>query len=162
LACEETGKRWHISLRNPQRSGTTSQVEPPRAPLAEVYSSGRSVRWCSGGIFAGAESNKSSTATVLWIFPIRGSDLNAVAIPRLLLSQANGRACVDFGCTHPIDGLFWSLPIYLLGFFSKYESCITYWFNHVSISILFLSCHLFFFVLWDFISLWNVENNSYH
>ncbi len=20
--------------------------------------------------------------------------------------QANGRACVDFGCTHPIDGLF--------------------------------------------------------
>ncbi len=27
--------------------------------------------------------------------------------------------CVDFGCTHPIDGLFWSLPIYLLGFFPK-------------------------------------------
>jgi hypothetical protein len=24
----------------------------------------------------------------------------------LLLPQANGCACVDFGCTHPIDGLF--------------------------------------------------------
>jgi len=23
-----------------------------------------------------------------------------------LLAQANGWACVDFGCTHPIDGLF--------------------------------------------------------
>jgi hypothetical protein len=23
-----------------------------------------------------------------------------------LLPQANGHACVDFGCTHPIDGLF--------------------------------------------------------
>jgi len=38
-----------------------------------------------------------------------------------LLAQANGWACVDFGCSHPIDGLFWNLPIYLLGFFSKYE-----------------------------------------
>jgi len=37
----------------------------------------------------------------------------------LLLPQVNGWACVDFGCTHPIDGLFWSLPVYLLGFFSK-------------------------------------------
>ncbi|CAK9213666.1 unnamed protein product [Sphagnum troendelagicum] len=37
--------------------GTTPQVEPPQAPLAEVYSGGRSVRWCSG-IFAGAESNQ--------------------------------------------------------------------------------------------------------
>jgi len=24
----------------------------------------------------------------------------------LLLPQANGWACLDFGCTHPIDGLF--------------------------------------------------------
>jgi hypothetical protein len=32
---------------------------------------------------------------------------------------------VDFGCTHPIDGLFWSLPIYLLGFFSKYECWVS-------------------------------------
>jgi hypothetical protein len=24
----------------------------------------------------------------------------------LLLPQANGSACVDFGCTHSIDGLF--------------------------------------------------------
>ncbi len=23
-----------------------------------------------------------------------------------LLAQANGWACVDFGCNHPIDGLF--------------------------------------------------------
>jgi hypothetical protein len=38
-----------------------------------------------------------------------------------LLAQTNGCTCVDFGCTHPIDGLFWSLPIYLLGFFSKCE-----------------------------------------
>ncbi len=42
-----------------------------------------------------------------------------------LLPQANGHTCVDFGCTHPIDGLFWSLPIYLLGFFSKYECFVT-------------------------------------
>ncbi len=34
----------------------------------------------------------------------------------LLLLQANGCTCADFGSTHPIDGLFWSLPIYLLGF----------------------------------------------
>jgi hypothetical protein len=38
-----------------------------------------------------------------------------------LLAKANGWACVNFGCTHPIDGLFWNLPIYLSGFFSKYE-----------------------------------------
>jgi hypothetical protein len=36
-----------------------------------------------------------------------------------LLPQVNRWACVDFGHTHPIDGLFCSLPIYLLGFFSK-------------------------------------------
>jgi hypothetical protein len=41
------------------------------------------------------------------------------------LAQANGWACVDFGCTHPLDGLFWSLPIYLLDFFSKYECWAT-------------------------------------
>jgi hypothetical protein len=50
---------------------------------------------------------------------------NYIVIPcvslMLLLPQANGWTCVDFGCTHPIDGLFWRLPIYLLGFFSKYE-----------------------------------------
>jgi hypothetical protein len=43
-----------------------------------------------------------------------------------LLPQASGHACVNFGCTHPIDGLFWSLSIcYLLGFFSKYECWVT-------------------------------------
>ncbi len=36
-----------------------------------------------------------------------------------LLAQANGWVCVDFGCTHPIDGLFWSLPIYLFSFLLK-------------------------------------------
>jgi hypothetical protein len=38
-----------------------------------------------------------------------------------LLPQANGHTCVDFECPHPIDVLFWSLTIYLLGFFSKHE-----------------------------------------
>jgi hypothetical protein len=47
------------------------------------------------------------------------------AFKSLLLPQINGRACVDFSYTHPIDGLFWSLPIYLLGFFSKYECWVT-------------------------------------
>ncbi len=28
-------------------------------------------------------------------------------------------ACVDFGCTRPIDALFKSLPIYLIGFLLK-------------------------------------------
>jgi len=27
-------------------------------------------------------------------------------VSHFLLPQANGRACVDFGCIHPIDGLF--------------------------------------------------------
>jgi hypothetical protein len=39
----------------------------------------------------------------------------------ILLPEANGQTCVDFGCTHSIDGLFWNLPIYLLGFFLKYQ-----------------------------------------
>ncbi len=57
-----------------------------------------------------------------------------------LLPQANGHACVDFGRTHPIDGLFWSLPIYLLGFFSKYECCAT---NLIRLlhHFYFLGCH---------------------
>jgi hypothetical protein len=60
----------------------------------------------------------------------------------------------DFGCTHPIDGLFWSLPIYLVGFFSKYEC----WVSN-------LIMPLYHFIFWvvtclfvsqDFISWWNV------
>ncbi len=43
----------------------------------------------------------------------------------LLLPQANGCISVDFGCTHPIDVLFWCLPIYLLGFLSKYKCWVT-------------------------------------
>jgi hypothetical protein len=42
-----------------------------------------------------------------------------------LLSFFSKYECVDFGCTHPIDGLFWTLPINLLGFFSKYECWVT-------------------------------------
>jgi hypothetical protein len=44
---------------------------------------------------------------------------------KFLLPQANVWACVDFGCTHPVDWLFRNLPIYLLGFFSKYECWVT-------------------------------------
>jgi len=51
-------------------------------------------------------------------FPLVQGLANALGF---LLPQANGRTSVDCGCTHLIDGLFWSLPIYLLGFFSKYE-----------------------------------------
>jgi hypothetical protein len=58
--------------------------------------------------------------------------------------RANGPTCVDFGCTHTIDGLFWNLPIYLLGFFSKYECWVTdlimslYHFNFFELSLVFL------------------------
>jgi hypothetical protein len=76
-----------------------------------------------------------------------------------LLPQVNGHPCVSFGCTHPIDGLFWSLPIYLLDLFSKYECWV--------IDLFMLSYIIFFgvvtclFVLIGFISLWNVKTNSY-
>jgi hypothetical protein len=63
-----------------------------------------------------------------------------------LLAQANGWACVDFGCTHPIDGLFSSLPIYLLGFFSKYEC----WVIDLIMSLyhfILLHCHLPFCIM---------------
>jgi hypothetical protein len=56
-----------------------------------------------------------------------------------LFPQANGHTYVDFGCTHPIDGLFWSLLIYLLGFFSKYEDLIMPLYHFI-----FLGCHLLF------------------
>jgi hypothetical protein len=76
-----------------------------------------------------------------------------------LLPQDNGCACVDFGCTHPIDGLFWSLPIYLLGFFSKYECWITDVIClYIIVFFLVVTC---LFVSQGFISLWNVKNNSY-
>jgi hypothetical protein len=52
----------------------------------------------------------------------------------LLLPQANGCACVDVLCTHPIDGLFWNLPTYLLG----------NWFNHASLSFYFFGLSLAF------------------
>jgi len=53
--------------------------------------------------------------------PMRNHIMEWRSLPLFLLPQANGLTYPDFGCTHPIDGLFWSLPIYLLGFFSKYE-----------------------------------------
>jgi hypothetical protein len=59
---------------------------------------------------------------------------------QFLLPQANGFACVDFGCTHPTDGLFWGLPIYLLGFFSKYECWVTDWIV-LLYHFVFLGCH---------------------
>jgi hypothetical protein len=64
----------------------------------------------------------------------------------LLLSQANGCTCVDFGCTHPIDGLFWSLPNYLSGFFSKYECWVT---NLIMLlyHFIFMGCHLRFCIM---------------
>jgi energy-converting hydrogenase Eha subunit G len=74
-----------------------------------------------------------------------------------LLPQASGRACVNFGCTHPIDGLFWSLSIYyFLRFFSKYDC----WVNN-----LIMPLYQFFFfgvvtclsVSQGSISLWNVK-----
>jgi hypothetical protein len=58
------------------------------------------------------------------------------------LAQANGRLCVDFGCTHPIDGLFWSLPIYLLDYFLNIWM-LGNWLNRVFISFYFLGCILY-------------------
>jgi hypothetical protein len=68
-----------------------------------------------------------------------------------LLRQANGRTCVDFGCTHPINGLFWSLHIYLLGFFSTHECWVA---NLIMLLYHFIFLILTFpFVSWGFISL---------
>jgi hypothetical protein len=53
---------------------------------------------------------------------------------------------LDFGCTHPIDGLFWSLPIYLMGFFSKYE-CQVIDLNMPLYHFIFLGCHLPFCIM---------------
>jgi len=91
------------------------------------------------------------------------SNFEIVAVSRLPLGaflfsfycpQANGWACVDFGRTHPIDELFWILPIYLLGFFSKYE----YWVTDLIMPIyhfkFFLVCHLPFCITRFHIYLW--------
>jgi hypothetical protein len=68
----------------------------------------------------------------------------------ILLPQVNGWACVDFGCTHLIDGLFWSLLIYLLG----------NWFNHASYHFYFCWVVTCLFVSQGFMSLWNLK--KYH
>jgi hypothetical protein len=70
----------------------------------------------------------------------------------------NGWACVDFGCTHPIDGLFWSLPNLLVGFLLKI-GMLCNWFNHASYHFILFGLSLAFFVLRSFISLWNVKKN---
>jgi hypothetical protein len=62
-----------------------------------------------------------------------------------LLPQPNRQACVDFWCTHLIDGLFWSLPIYLLGFFSKYD-CWVIDFIMPLYHFIFSGCHLRFYI----------------
>jgi len=92
----------------------------------------------------------------LWhIFAIFITYLLFVKLTLFLLPQINGctRLC-RFWVHHPIDGLFWSLPIYLLSFFSKYGCWIT-----DLIMPLYqkknLGCH-FLFVSWGFILLWNV------
>jgi hypothetical protein len=64
-----------------------------------------------------------------------------LGVPKFLLRQANGHTCVDVGCTHPIDGLFGNLPIYLLGFFSKYE-CRVIDLTMLLYHFIFLGCHL--------------------
>jgi hypothetical protein len=80
-----------------------------------------------------------------WNFlqPIRWGSVH----PRFFLwPQANGLACVDVGCTHPIDGLFWCLPIYLLSFFSKYECWVTDLIMPLY-HFIFLGCHLPFCIM---------------
>ncbi len=76
-----------------------------------------------------------------------------------LLPQVNGCACVDFGCAHSIDGLFWSLCIYLLASSSKYKCWVTDLIMILDFILFWVVTCLF--VSWGFISLWNVKNNSY-
>jgi hypothetical protein len=73
-------------------------------------------RHCGNTFWAhiGIEESK-----VGWMDKVAGLRVN------FLMAQTNGWACVRFGCCHPIDGLFWNLPIYLLGLFSKYECWVT-------------------------------------
>jgi len=72
-----------------------------------------------------------------------------------VLTQTNGWACVDY----PIDGLFWNLPIYLLGFFSKYEC----WVTDLTMSLyhlnFFWGCHLPFCCIMRFHITVNCKNN---
>jgi hypothetical protein len=82
-------------------------------------------RHCENTFWAGIGVGESKVG---WIDKVIGLHV------KFLLAPANGWACVDFGCRHPIDGLFWNPPIYLLGFFSKYEWMLGNWFKHVSIA----------------------------
>jgi hypothetical protein len=73
-------------------------------------------RHCGNTFWAGIKVGESNVG---WMDKVIGLHVS------FLLAQANGWACVDFGCSHSIDGLFWNLPVYLLGFFSKYECWVT-------------------------------------
>jgi hypothetical protein len=80
-----------------------------------------------------------------WMDKVIGLHVN------FLLAQANGWACVDFGCNHPIDGLFWNLPIYFLGFFSKYECWVTE-----------LTMSLYHFILFELLLAFLYHEVSHH
>ncbi len=60
-----------------------------------------------------------------------------------LLPQANGQACVDFGCTHPIDGFVLKSTCLLVGFLLKIWM-LGNWFNHCLYIILFFGLSLAF------------------
>jgi hypothetical protein len=83
----------------------------------------------------------------------------AVCTLGFLWPQANGHACVDVGCTHAIDGLFRSLPMYLFSFFSKYECWVTDLIMPLY-HFFFLGCHLPFCIM-SFHIIMKCKNNSY-
>jgi hypothetical protein len=71
----------------------------------------------------------------------------AVCTLGFLWPQANGHACVIVRCTHPSDGLFWCLPIYLFGFFSKYECWVTDLSSHYIILFFLPFCIMSFHII---------------
>ncbi len=82
---------------------------------------------------------------------VKGGKKKSTKIHWFFLPQANGCTCVNFGCTHPIDGLFQNLPLYLLGFFSKYEC----W-------VIDLVMPLYHFILWGCHFVFLYREVSYH
>jgi hypothetical protein len=99
-------------------------------------------RHCGNTFWAGIGGRKSKVG---WIGKVVG------LLVSFLLAQAIGWACVDFRCSHPIDGLFWNLPIYLLGFFSKYEC----W-------VIDLTMSLYHFILFGLLLVFLYHEVSYH
>jgi len=80
-----------------------------------------------------------------------GQKKKSTKIHWFFLPQANGCTRVNFGCTHPINGLFQNLPLYLLGFFSKYEC----W-------VIDLIMPLYHFILWCCHFVFLYHEVSYH